>query len=173
MALFFPQNTTYVYDDVVRPSVLNSQVRRTKTSKLSLTTSPLAFTATVSDRTLNTGVTASGFVHTDLIISTNVQPMTDSMVTEKPGTAYTTASYTETQTSASEAFGSSAYSLTTVSPATLPSWLTTSSDSEDVTSDSSPLGLTLNQLRLSTRDAFTGFLSTRSAASSLPSGGGC
>ncbi|XP_029010469.1 phosphatidylinositol phosphatase PTPRQ isoform X2 [Betta splendens] len=159
------ENTTLVYDDVAPPS---SQIR-SRRSEEPLTTSPSAFTATVSKRTLPD----SSFTTADHVTSTYSQPMAQSMVTEKPGASYASASHTSsshTQSAASEALGSSAHSFTTVPPATLPSWLTTRSDSEDMTSDSSPSGLTPNQPRLSTRDAMTAFLSTRSAASSVPIG---
>lgn len=171
---FFLQNTTDMYGNATLPSdVLNSNWRRKRTAELSLITSPPSFTATVSDRTLPTGVTASSFQHTEHITNTDIQPTTESIVTEELKTSYTAASHTNStniQSSDSAVFGTSAFSFTTVPPATLPPWLTTQSHSVDTT-DSSPLVLTPGQLRLSTRDAITGHLSTRSATSSGTTGG--
>lgn len=163
-----------MHGDATLPSdVLNRHWRRKRNSELSLITSPPSFTATVSDRTLPTGVTASSFPHTGHITNTDVQSTTESIVTEALRTSYTAASHTNStniQSSDSAVFGTSAFSFTTVPPATLPPWLTTQSHSEDMT-DSSSSALTPGQLRLSTRNAITGHLSTRSATSSGTPGG--
>lgn len=183
---FFLQNTTQLHENATLPSeVLNSHVRRKRSAELSLITSPPSFTATVSeitsppsftatvsDRTLPADVTASSFPHTEHLSNTDIQLTTDSTVTEEPRASYTTASHTNStniQNSDAADFGTSAFSFTTVPPATLPPWLTTQLQVEDIT-DSSPLALTPGQLRLSTRDAITGHLSTRSATSSGTTG---
>lgn len=164
-----------MYGDATVPSdVVKSHWRRKRNVELSLITSPPSFTATVSDHTLPTGATASSFPHTEHITNTDLQATTKSIVTEELRTNPTATSQTNSttiQSSDSTAdFGTSALPFTTVPPATLPPWLTTQSHADDMT-DSTSLALTPGQLRLSTRDAVTGHLSTRSAASSGTTGG--
>lgn len=177
MYFFFFQNTTGLYEDETLPP---NPGRRKRAAELSLITSPPTFTATISDRTQPTGVTASGYMHSELraadhIANTDAQPTADSMVTENPSTSYASASHsnsTNIQSSDSAAFATSAFSLTSVPPATPPPWLTKQSHAGDMTSDSSPLALTPGQLRLSTHDAsIMGHFSTRSAAASGTTGG--
>ncbi|XP_037623294.1 phosphatidylinositol phosphatase PTPRQ isoform X2 [Sebastes umbrosus] len=172
-------NTTGLNEDVtLPPDVNNNPGRRKRAAELSVITSPPTFTATISDRTLPTGATASSLTHsgqsTDHITNTNAQPTANSMVTEKPSTSYISASHsnsTNIQSSDSPVSGTSALSLTSVPPATLPPWLTKQTHPGDMTSDSSPLALTPGQLRLSTHDAsITGHFSTRSAAASGTTG---
>lgn len=188
--IFFllPQNanTTGVYEKTLSPELHNSPGRRKRAAELSLITSPPTFTATVSKHTQPTGVTASslthsGFTSTDQSTNTGSQPSVDFNPTadptanEKPGESYTSASHsnsTNIQSSDPTVFGTSAFSLTSVPPATLPPWLTKQTQTGDMTSDSSPLGLTPSQLRLSTHDAsITGHFSTRSATGSGTTGG--
>ncbi|KAA8590153.1 hypothetical protein FQN60_014087 [Etheostoma spectabile] len=165
-------NTTGLHKvKTLPPDVNKNPQRRKRTAELSLITSPPTFTATISDRTLPTGATASSLTYsgqrsTDPITNTNAQLTAHSMVTEKSSTSYVSVSYsTSSQSSDSAVSGTSALSLTSVPPATLPPWLTRQSHARDITSDSSPLALTPGQLRLSTHDAsVTGHFLTRSAA---------
>lgn len=174
MYLSFLQNTTGLYEDNPLPG------RSKRAAELSLITSPPTFTATISDRTLPTGVTAFSLAHTgernsDRITNTDAQPTADSMVTKTPSTSFTSASHsnsTNIQSYNSTVSGTSAFSLTSAPPATLPPWLTKQSHAGDMTSGSSPLALTSGQLRLSTHDAsITGHFSTRSATASGTTGG--
>lgn len=175
MSFFFVlQNTTGLGEDETPPPDVHD--RRKRTAELSLVTSPLTFTATISDRTLPTSVTASRPTRSsDQITNTDAQPTADVMVPEEPGTSFPSASYsnsTNIQSTHSAVFGTSVFSPTSVPPATLPPWLTKQSQAGHKTSDSSPLALTPGQLRLSTHDAsFTGHFSTRSAAASGTTGG--
>ncbi|XP_056244137.1 phosphatidylinositol phosphatase PTPRQ [Seriola aureovittata] len=174
------ENSTDAYEDETLPTDVHiSPSRRKRTAELSLITSPPTFTATLSERTLPTSTTASSFTHSGLrspdhVISTDDQPTDNPMVTEKPSTSYASASHfsiTNIQPSDSSVSGTIAFSLTSVPPATRPPWLTKQSHAGDMTSDSSPLALTPNQVRLSTRDAsVTGHFSTRSAAASGTTG---
>ncbi|XP_067445742.1 phosphatidylinositol phosphatase PTPRQ [Thunnus thynnus] len=178
-------NTTDVYKRSLSPELHNSPGRRKRTVELSLITSPPTFTATVSDRAQPTDVTASTLTHsgltsadqstnTDAQPSMDFNPTADPTATEKSGKSYTSASHANSaniQSSDPTVFGTSAFSLTSVPPATLPPWLTKQTHARDMTSDSSPLGLTPSQVRLSTRDAsVTGHLSTRSATGSGTTG---
>ncbi|XP_029289790.1 phosphatidylinositol phosphatase PTPRQ [Cottoperca gobio] len=171
-------NTTGSYEEVtLPPDVHNNPGWRKRTAELSLITSPPTFTATISDRTLPKGSTVSSFTQrrsADNITNTDAQPTAASMVTENPSTSYISASHfnsTNIQSSDSAVPGDSAFSLTSVPPATPPPWLTKQSHAGDMTSDSSPLALTTGQLRLSTHDAsITGHFSTRNAAASGTTG---
>nr|XP_046251054.1 phosphatidylinositol phosphatase PTPRQ isoform X3 [Scatophagus argus] len=145
--------------------------RRKRTAELSLVTSPPTFTPAISDRTLTASRTASSPTHSsDQITDAATQPTANSMDPEKLITSYTSASHsnsTNIQSTDTVVFGTSAFSLTSVPPVTLPPWLTKQSQAGDKTSDSFPLALTPGQLRLSTHDAsVTGHFSTRSAAAS-------
>lgn len=156
---------TGVDEEETPPSVVHS--RRKRTAELSLVTSPLSFTATVSDRTLPTSVTASDLT----------RPTADSTAPEEPGASYSSASHstsTNMHMSADPAvFGTSVFSPTSVPHATLPPWLAHQSQAGHKTSDPTPLALTSGQLRLSTHDASsTGHFSTRSAVPSGTTGGG-
>lgn len=155
---------TGVYEDETPPSVVRS--RRKRTAELSLVTSPLSFTATVSDRTLPASVTASDLT----------RPTADSVVPEEPSTSHSSASHS-TSTNMPSAdpavFGTSAFSPTSVPHATLPPWLAHQSQAVHRTSDPTPLALTSGQLRLSTHDSSAaGHVSTRSAVASGTTGGG-
>ncbi|XP_076588486.1 phosphatidylinositol phosphatase PTPRQ [Chaetodon auriga] len=161
-------NTTGLNEDeTLLPDVHTNPGRRKRAAELGLVTSPPTFTATISDRTLPTSVTASSLSHSPDQI-TNTHPTADSTDTEKPVTSYASASHsnnTNIPSTDSAVFGPSAFSLTSVPPATLPPWLTKQSHAGDMTSDSSPLALTPGQLRLSTHDASnTGYFSTRGAS---------
>lgn len=179
MYFFFLQNTTGLHENkTLPPDVRNNPGRRKRTAELSLITSPPTFTATISDRTLPTGATASSLTHSgqrsaNPITNTDAQSTAHSVVTEKSSTSYVSALYsTSIQSSDSAVSGTSALSLTSVPPATLPPWLTRQSHAGDMTSDSSPLALTPGQLRLSTHDAsVTGHFLTRSAAATGTTGG--
>ncbi|XP_028441228.1 phosphatidylinositol phosphatase PTPRQ isoform X2 [Perca flavescens] len=169
-------NTTGLHKDkTLPPDVRNYPGRRKRTAELSLITSPPTFTAAISDRTLPTGATASSLTHSgqrsaDPITNTNAQSTAHSMVTEKSSTSYISASYS-TSIQSSAVSGTSAFSLTSVPPATLPPWLTRQSHAGDMTSDSSPLALTPGQLRSSTHDAsVTGHFLTRSATATGTTG---
>ncbi|XP_008281722.1 phosphatidylinositol phosphatase PTPRQ [Stegastes partitus] len=169
-------NTTGLYEEeTLPPDALNNPGRRKRDAELSAVTSPTTFTATVSDRTLLTEATASSSTDsrlrsTDLFTNTNIQPTIDPMATDKPSPTYDSHS-ADTQSTDSTVFATSALSLTSVPPATLPPWLTKQSQAGGMTSDSSPLALTPGQLRLSTHDAsITGHFSTRSAAVSGTTG---
>ncbi|XP_035858940.1 phosphatidylinositol phosphatase PTPRQ isoform X1 [Sander lucioperca] len=171
-------NTTGLHENkTLPPDVRNNPGRRKRTAELSLITSPPTFTATISDRTLPTGATASSLTHSgqrsaNPITNTDAQSTAHSVVTEKSSTSYVSALYsTSIQSSDSAVSGTSALSLTSVPPATLPPWLTRQSHAGDMTSDSSPLALTPGQLRLSTHDAsVTGHFLTRSAAATGTTG---
>ncbi|KAM7414498.1 hypothetical protein PAMA_019354 [Pampus argenteus] len=174
-------NTTAVYKSTLSPELHNSPGRRKRNAELSLITSPLTFTATVSEHIQPTSVTASsparsGLTSVDQSTNTGTQPSVefnptaDPAATENSSKSYTSASHsssTNIQSSDPTAFRTSAFSLTSMPPATLPPWQTKQAQAGDMTSDSSPLGLTPSQLHLSTRDAsITGHFSTRSAAGS-------
>ncbi|XP_069567271.1 phosphatidylinositol phosphatase PTPRQ [Brachyistius frenatus] len=173
-------NTTGVYEDeTLPPDIHDNPGRRKRAAHLSLVTSPPIFTATVSDRTLPTDGTAPSFTrygltNTEHISSTNAQLTADPMAYDKPSLSYVTGSQSNSaniQTTDSAVFGTSAFSPTSVPPATPPPWLTKQSHAGDMISDSSPLALTPGQLRLSTRDAsVTGHFSTRSASVSGTTG---
>ena len=166
-------------DETVPPDVSNNSGRRKRTAELSLITSPPTFTATVPDRTLPKGSTASGLTHSgqriaDQITNTYAQVTAASAVTEEPNTSYISASHsdsTNTQSSDSAVSGTSSFSPTSVPPATPPPWLTKQSQAGDLTSDSSRLALTPGQLRLFTQDAsITGPFLTRNTATSGATG---
>ncbi|CAK6951123.1 phosphatidylinositol phosphatase PTPRQ [Scomber scombrus] len=172
-------NTTDVYKKTLFPELHNSPERRKRTAELSLITSPPTFTATISDRTQPISVTVSSLTSADQSTNTgsrpsmDFNPTADPTATEKPSKT-NTASHsdsTDIQSSDPTVFGTSAFSLTSVPPATLPPWLTKQTQVGGMTSDSSPLGLTSGQLRLSTYDAsVTGHFSTRSGAGSGTTG---
>uniref|UniRef100_A0A3Q1AUA6 Protein-tyrosine-phosphatase n=1 Tax=Amphiprion ocellaris TaxID=80972 RepID=A0A3Q1AUA6_AMPOC len=176
ITLMGEMNTTGLFeDDTLPPDVSNSLSRRKRDAELSLVTSLTTFTPTVSDRTLHTD--ASTFTHsvlrsTDYITNTDIQPTIDPMGTDKPSPSSNShLNSADTQSTHSMVFATSAFSLTSVPPATLPPWLTKQSQAGGMTSDSSPLALTPGQLRLSTHDAsITGHFSTRSAAVSGTTG---
>lgn len=174
---FFPQNNTGLNEDeTLPPEVHNNRRKRTAELELGLVTSPPSFTATISDRTRPTVVTASSSTHSSGQISnTDAQPATDSTVPENPSTSNASASQsnsTDILPTDSVVFGSYSFSPTSVPPATLPPWLTKHSQAGDMTSDSSPLALTPGQLRSSTHDAsITGHFSTRTATASGTTGG--
>ncbi|XP_033940418.1 phosphatidylinositol phosphatase PTPRQ [Pseudochaenichthys georgianus] len=166
-------------DEIVPPDVSNNSGRRKRTAELSLITSPPTFTATVPDRTLPKGSTASGITHSgqriaDQITNTYAQETAASAVTEEPNTSYISASHsdsTNTQSSDSVVSGTSSFSPTSVPSATPPPWLTKQSQAGDLTSDSSRLALTPGQLRLFTQDAsITGIFLTRNTATSGATG---
>ncbi|XP_070686459.1 phosphatidylinositol phosphatase PTPRQ [Pempheris klunzingeri] len=167
------ENTTDLYEDeTLKPDVHNDPGRQKRSAVL--ITSPPTFTATISDRTLPTGVTAFSLTRpgersADHMTNIDAQPTAESMVTENPSTSYASASHPNSTDST--ASGPSAFSLTSMPPATLPPWLTKQSHGGDMTPDSSTLALTSGQLRLSTHDAsITGHFSTRSAAASGTTG---
>ncbi|XP_041854149.1 phosphatidylinositol phosphatase PTPRQ [Melanotaenia boesemani] len=155
------ENTTDLYEDeTFPPEVHNSAKRSKRNAQLSVITSPPTFTATISDRTLPTSMTASSFTHSrhqsvDHIANTDAQPTTD-----KPEPGYDSKS----QSSDSTGFRTSAFSVTSMPTGTLPPWLTDQSHIEKVTSHTSTLEVTPGQLRLPVHDALvTGHYSTRSA----------
>ncbi|XP_068458999.1 phosphatidylinositol phosphatase PTPRQ isoform X2 [Clinocottus analis] len=168
-------NTTGLNEDATPPpDVPSNPGRRKRSVEFGLITSPPTFTATISDRTLASAtassVTHSGQITTVSITNTDAQPTADIMVTEKPSASYVSASFsnsTTIQSTDSVVRGTSAFPLTSMSPATLPTWLTKLSHAGVLTSDSSALSLTPGQLRLSTHDAsITGPFSPRTAAAS-------
>ncbi|KAM3838280.1 uncharacterized protein ACN63O_023158, partial [Diretmus argenteus] len=170
-------NDTDLYEDGTFPPVDNSE-RRKRSAEFSLTTSPPAFTATLSDHTLLTSMTHSGSTSSDRSTNTDTQLDPDhnatvdsiiTIVTENPSTTGTgltsKAAGPDLHSLTPEPLGASVISLTTMAPATLPSWLTHQSHTVDMTSDPSHLTLTPGQPRLSTRDAdITGHFSTRAAS---------
>ncbi|KAM6936927.1 phosphatidylinositol phosphatase PTPRQ [Xenentodon cancila] len=165
-------STTSSYEDAtLPPDVHNSLGRLKRTAERGLITSPPAFVATVSDHSLPTDMTAFSFARsgrrsTDHEANTDAKPTIDPVVTESDSQ-----SYRNTQSSNNAAFGTSAFSVTSIPPNTLPPWLVEQSQTEEVTSDTSTLALTPGQLRLSTRDAsVTGHFSTRSATVSGSTG---
>lgn len=173
----FRQNTTDSNEDETPPpGVHENSGRRKRDAELDLVTSPPTFTATISDRTLPTSVTASNPTHsTNQITNTDAQPAADSTVTEKPSTSHTSASHsnsTDIQSTDSTVFETSALSLTSVPPATLPPWLMGKTHAGDVSSGTSASALTPGQQRFSTYDkSITGHFSTRSAGASGTTGG--
>ncbi|XP_047451818.1 phosphatidylinositol phosphatase PTPRQ, partial [Mugil cephalus] len=154
------ENSTDLYENTTPPPG-----RRKRAAELRLITSPPTFTASVSDRTVPTGATASGLTRSlprsvDRITSDDAQ-----QTTGNPSSSDTRSSSSSFDSSDSSLSGTPVFSLTSEPPVTLPPWLTNQSNAGDMTSDSPPLELTPGQLRLSTRDAsITGHLSTRSAA---------
>lgn len=116
-------------------------------------------------------MTASRPTHSsEQITNTVAQPTADS------SSSYSSALHsdnTNVQSTDSAVFGTSAFSATSMLPATHPPWLTKQSQAEGhQNSGSSPLALTRGQLRLSTNDAsITGHFSTRGAAASGVTGG--
>ncbi|KAM8751980.1 phosphatidylinositol phosphatase PTPRQ [Acanthopagrus schlegelii] len=170
------ENTTGLSEEeTLLPEVHNNRRKRAAELELGLVTSPPSFTATISDRTLPTGVTASSSTHSPgQIINTDAQPATDSTVTKNPSTSYASASQsnsTDMLPTDSVVVGSYSFSPTSVPPATLPPWLTKHSQAGDLTSDSSPSALTPGQLRASTHDAsITRHFSTRTATASGTTG---
>ncbi|XP_027128956.1 phosphatidylinositol phosphatase PTPRQ [Larimichthys crocea] len=162
-------------DETPPPGVHENSGRRKRDAELDLVTSPPTFTATISDRTLPTSVTASNPTHsTNQITNTDAQPAADSTVTEKPSTSHTSASHsnsTDIQSTDSTVFETSALSLTSVPPATLPPWLMGKTHAGDVSSGTSVSALTPGQQRFSTYDkSITGHFSTRSAGASGTTG---
>ncbi|XP_056138465.1 phosphatidylinositol phosphatase PTPRQ [Lampris incognitus] len=183
---------TSLYEETPLPPILDdNQERRKRSADLSLTTSPPAFTAAVSDRTLLTSMVASSLTQTALASSnrssdTDPQPDPDHKATSNPvvseslsttGTGVISMAFSTdldpafTLTPDPLVSGTTPLSLTSVPLATSLSWLTHQSQTEDRTTDPSPLTMTLGQTRLSTRDVgFTGHsggqqsLSTRAAA---------
>ncbi|CAG5958075.1 unnamed protein product, partial [Menidia menidia] len=156
------ENTTEMNEDkTFPPDVSEIPGRRKRSAELSLITSPPAFTAIVSDRTLPAGTIASSFTRsgrgiTDHIANNDAQPTTNPLLTDSQ-------SYGSTQTSDNAVFRTTAYSITSMPLGTLPPWLTDQSRTEDVTSGTSTNALTPAQLRLSTHDAsVTGHFSTHS-----------
>ncbi|XP_078139181.1 phosphatidylinositol phosphatase PTPRQ [Centroberyx gerrardi] len=186
-------NTTGLYEDGTFPPELSDRSdRRKRSAELSQTTSPPAFTATISDRTLLTSITASSLTHsgptssdsstnTDAQLNPDHSPTVDPTATETPsttGTGLTSKASgpdlhtAPTLTSEPAVSGTSALSLTSVPPATPLPWLTHQSQTMDMTSDPDPLTLTPGQPHPSTRDvAITGHFSTRTAAVSGTTGG--
>ncbi|KAM9377392.1 phosphatidylinositol phosphatase PTPRQ [Pholidichthys leucotaenia] len=173
-------NATGSYEnETFPPDVQYIPERRKRSVELSTITSSPTFTATVSDRSLPTTVTASNFTHTGHestypVTSTGMQPVTNTTGNDNPSPSYDSVSQStsqSTQSSGAAVFGASALSVTSVPPATLPPWLTQQSHAGGTTSDSSPLTLTLAQLRLSTHGtSITEQFSTRSAAVSGTTG---
>ncbi|XP_061578770.1 phosphatidylinositol phosphatase PTPRQ [Cololabis saira] len=164
------ESTTGLYaDETLPPDVYNSLGRRKRSTEFGPITSPPAFMATVSDRTLPTDMTSFSFTHserrsTDHVANTDAKPTADPAVIESDSQ-----SYSNTQSSSDAAFGTSTFSVTSIPPNTLPPWLVEQSQTQEVTSDTS--ALTPGQLRLSTRDAsVTGHSSTRSATLSASTG---
>uniref|UniRef100_UPI0037E94576 phosphatidylinositol phosphatase PTPRQ n=1 Tax=Semicossyphus pulcher TaxID=241346 RepID=UPI0037E94576 len=175
-------NTTGMYEEeTLPPDAPNNPGRRKRSAELSEITSPPTFTATVSDRTLPTAVTASRVTRlrlrsVDHITAHNAdsQPTVDSMVTKESSTSHTSAlpaNNDSTGATDSTVFGTAAFSLTSLQPASLPPWLTKQPNARDVNSDASALALTQGQHRISTRDAsITGHFSTRISAASGTTG---
>nr|XP_043892479.1 phosphatidylinositol phosphatase PTPRQ isoform X1 [Solea senegalensis] len=169
-------NSTDLYDaETFTPNVPHNSGRRKRAADLSVTTSPSPFTPTVSDHTLPTEITASSFKHStlgssDSITSTDFQPSTENPDQTRFPSAST--SYrADIHSSDPSVSGTSAFSFTTVPPATLPPWLTKQTHTGDMNTDSSSLTLTPSQARMSTRDAsITGHFSTRGATSSGTTG---
>ncbi|KAK2842216.1 hypothetical protein Q5P01_012416 [Channa striata] len=162
-------NKTLYENTTLTQEALNIRWRRKRNAELRWITSPPGFTASVSDRTVPTTMAASSFTHSDRITNTIFPPATDTVLTEKPYTSASHSDSTDIQSPDSGVFGTSAFSLTSASLATVPPWLTEQSNSEDMTSDSTPLALTPDQHRFSTSDAITGQI-TRTATSSGTTG---
>ncbi|XP_029951736.1 phosphatidylinositol phosphatase PTPRQ [Salarias fasciatus] len=159
-------NNTDLYEDAsLPPDVQNRAERHKRAADLGLITSPPTFTATLSDRTMSAGGTASGFTRSrfrsfDHTSNTDSQPAANHMTSDQQARA---SRFTEPP--------ESLLSFTSAPPGTLPSWLTRQAPAGDIGTDSSPLAPTPGQLRLSTRDAsITGHFSTRSAAVSDTTG---
>ncbi|XP_042179139.1 phosphatidylinositol phosphatase PTPRQ-like isoform X2 [Oncorhynchus tshawytscha] len=169
-------------DGTLVPGIPGNSLRRKRSADLSLTTSPLAFTVTLSDHTVVTGMTVTTTSRTH---STSTPPdpnpnldhnnYTVPTVTESPsltsmgpGTDQTS-DFPDSSPMTFDAVtsGTSVLSLTSSTPATPLPWLT---------ANSHPGQLTSGQPRLSTRSApaVTGHLqtlpSTRAEASSTPGG---
>nr|XP_029490937.1 phosphatidylinositol phosphatase PTPRQ-like [Oncorhynchus nerka] len=167
-------------DGTLVPGIPGDSLRRKRSADLSLTTSPLAFTVTLSDHTVVTGMTTTSRTHSastppDLNPNLDHNNYTVPTVTESPsltsmgpGTDQTS-DFPDSSPMTFDAVtsGTSVLSLTSSTPATPLPWLT---------ANSHPGQLTSGQPRLSTRSApaVTGHLqtlpSTRAAASRTPGG---
>ncbi|XP_036832097.1 phosphatidylinositol phosphatase PTPRQ isoform X3 [Oncorhynchus mykiss] len=169
-------------DGTLVPGIPGDSLRRKRSADLSLTTSPLAFTVTLSDHTVVTGMTMTTTSRThsastppDLNPNLDHNNYTVPTVTESPsltsmgpGTDQTS-DFPDSSPMTFDAVtsGTSVLSMTSSTPATPLPWLT---------ANSHPGQLTSGQPRLSTRSApaVTGHLqtlpSTRAAASSTPGG---
>ncbi|XP_029552394.1 phosphatidylinositol phosphatase PTPRQ [Salmo trutta] len=161
-------------DGTLVPGIPGDSLRRKRSADLSLTTSPLAFTVTLPDHTVVTGMTMTTTSHThsastppDLNPNLDHNSYTVPTVTESPSLTSMGPGTGTDQTFDAVTSGTSVLSLTSSTPATPLPWLT---------AHSQPGQLTSGQPRLSTRSApaVTGHLqtlpSTRSAASSTPGG---
>ncbi|KAM9502747.1 phosphatidylinositol phosphatase PTPRQ-like [Salvelinus alpinus] len=178
-------NETDIHGDgTLVPGIPGDSLRRKRSADLSLTTSPLAFTVTLPDHTVVTGMTVtttsrthSASTPSDLNPNLDHNNYTVPTVTESPsltsmgpGTGTDqTSDFPDSSPMTFDAVtsGTSVLSLTSSTPATPLPWLT---------AHSQPGQLTSGQPRLSTRSvpAVTGHLqtlpSTRAAASSTPGG---
>ncbi|KAK6320139.1 hypothetical protein J4Q44_G00092460 [Coregonus suidteri] len=177
-------DTDLLGDGTLVPGIPGDSLRRKRSSDLSLTTSPPAFTVTLPYHTVVTGMTMtatsrthSGSTPPDLNPNLDHNSYTVPTVTESPsltsmGPVTGTDQTSDLPDSSPLTFdavtsGTSALSLTSSTPATPLPWLT---------AHSQPSQLTSGQPRLSTRSApaATGHLqthpSTRAAASSTPGG---
>ncbi|KAF7670333.1 hypothetical protein LDENG_00018790 [Lucifuga dentata] len=181
-------NVTTTEESTVPPDV-NGSPRRHKRAAIEATateaTSAPTFTPTVSDRTPATGMTASSLTHSgnpehsstayDLLGMAH-KPTVDPMVTQlffTTQTGLTTSTSTAVPNTAANlpsgpaVSGTSALSVTSVSPATLPTWLTQQSQTDDLISDPFPL---TRQPQLSSHNALTEHASTRRTAATGTAG---
>ncbi|XP_008410634.1 phosphatidylinositol phosphatase PTPRQ isoform X3 [Poecilia reticulata] len=155
-------------NETLPPNGDNTLRRRKRSDELSSVTSPPTFTATVSARTLPTGMTASSFARsesrsTDHTANTDFQHTLHLAIADESSPGYDSESITQSFDNVSSR--TSALPVTSVPRNTHPPWLTEQSRTDAVTSATSALGLTPGQLRLSTRDvSFTGNVLTRSGA---------
>ncbi|XP_075998501.1 phosphatidylinositol phosphatase PTPRQ [Genypterus blacodes] len=168
-------NTTDLNEErTLPPDLHGNSGRRKREADLSLITSPPIFTPSVSDHTTATTDAALSFTpsgnpdhrtNTDVLShDLAVKPT----LTEIPFTTLATGASLPSDPAVS---GTSAFSITTVSPATLPPWLTRQSQTGALTPDVSTLTLTPSQPQLSTRNALlTGYGSTRNTAASGTTG---
>ncbi|XP_038124665.1 phosphatidylinositol phosphatase PTPRQ [Cyprinodon tularosa] len=162
-------NITDFFENQTNHPVVDNLLRRRKRSdELTPVTSPPAFTATISARTTPTAMTASSFHHsenrsTDHSTNTDFQPTLHPAIADESSPGYESKNVTPSSLNVESR--TSAMSVISVSPNTLPSWLIQQSHTEAVTSAVSNMGLTPGQQRLSTRDASSaGRISTRNAA---------
>lgn len=146
------------------PDPYDDSHRRKRSADLSLTTSPPAFTASLSDRTMFTSITTSSLTLSEATSSdpsTNTDPQldpdpspdpddsptTDPMITDSPSTSGTnltslTSMASETDLTSASALNvdhsvsvTSDLPLTSAPSATPPPWLTHQSQTGDMTSD--------------------------------------
>lgn len=149
---FFQKNTTNLNQSETRPVAPANLLRQKRSSELIVTTSPPTFTATVSPRTLPTGMTTSSVTlsasrSTYRTANTDAEPTLHTVV--KSSSSFV-----------SQSHSSAGSSVTSMPPATLPHRLT-----EQSHTNTSASALTPGQLRLSTRDAsVTAHISIRSTA---------